>query len=356
MRCPECDSYIRSHTSICPECGSILVAEYIGALDNLEMGNWDPLIHLEKAQLSKISRASSADCTPSSINIEAQTGIFPKNEEKNYTTSLYECTCTDFSRVKSEIAPCKHMYRLAMELHILNLPFETGLNKNLKPKPDHPPKEDPHKNDLIITIRVPLKTMDCCSHFRECSDAQRCVIADREYSNTCRYRDKLENGIVFYGKNSNGFSLEKYNTFISIINSLSSTAQDFFRKLVKSMHPYNYSTHTFRYSDFPEFRTEIVMEVLSCGIFVSHPHIESVLENHKYAELKDILKKYYPTVEERASIGIPALNISGNKLVKVIMEHCKEYCDDIEGKYFRISVVDELFSYIVEYYHEYINQ
>lgn len=89
---------------------------------------------------------------------------------------------------------------------------------------------------------------------------------------------------------------------------------------------------------------------------VSKHYIESVLESHKYSELIDILKKYYPTTEDRASIGVPSLNISGNKLVKVIMEHCKEYCYDIERKYFRISVADELFSYIVEYYHEYINQ
>ena len=42
-----------------------------------------------------------------------------------------------------------------------------------------------------------------CSRFIECSDAKRCVHENKLYSKACMYRDNLDQGRIFYGKNRN---------------------------------------------------------------------------------------------------------------------------------------------------------
>jgi len=43
----------------------------------------------------------------------------------------------------------------------------------------------------------------CCSHFVECSDAGECVHKNKLYACACYYKENLESGNVFYGKNKN---------------------------------------------------------------------------------------------------------------------------------------------------------
>lgn len=43
----------------------------------------------------------------------------------------------------------------------------------------------------------------CCSRFIECSDRKKCVHENRLYSKACSYRENLEKGQIFYGKNRN---------------------------------------------------------------------------------------------------------------------------------------------------------
>ena len=57
-------------------------------------------------------RAASAECTPVSISVENQCGVF-SGKSGVYNTRLEECECRDFER---RGYPCKHMYRLAYEL------------------------------------------------------------------------------------------------------------------------------------------------------------------------------------------------------------------------------------------------
>ena len=46
-------------------------------------------------------------------------------------------------------------------------------------------------------------TFGCCNRYIECSDARRCVIAADRFSNGCQYRENLEAGRIFYGRNRN---------------------------------------------------------------------------------------------------------------------------------------------------------
>lgn len=45
------------------------------------------------------------------------------------------------------------------------------------------------------------KTFDICSYYMECSDNKKCVNPNKSFARECRYKDKLEKGIIFYGKN-----------------------------------------------------------------------------------------------------------------------------------------------------------
>lgn len=57
-------------------------------------------------------KAASAECTPISIEVDKQCGVF-SGTSGVYHTRIDECECVDFRRRKH---PCKHMYRLAYEL------------------------------------------------------------------------------------------------------------------------------------------------------------------------------------------------------------------------------------------------
>lgn len=74
---------------------------------------WDS-VHSEGDQKKRIARAYKAENTPVEISKEDFTGKFVGNHG-HYETSLDRCTCVDFIRRKK---PCKHMYRLAIELNL----------------------------------------------------------------------------------------------------------------------------------------------------------------------------------------------------------------------------------------------
>jgi len=80
-------------------------------------------------QLKRIKSAQSAKTTPSSIDKENKTGIFPGSGKKPYETTLHSCTCRDFFIRR---LPCKHMYRLKMELGLMQETAQTGVNKNME--------------------------------------------------------------------------------------------------------------------------------------------------------------------------------------------------------------------------------
>ena len=43
----------------------------------------------------------------------------------------------------------------------------------------------------------------CCSRYEQCSDAKECIHPDFILSRACAYRNNLEEGRIFYGKNRN---------------------------------------------------------------------------------------------------------------------------------------------------------
>lgn len=47
------------------------------------------------------------------------------------------------------------------------------------------------------------KPFGCCSKFKQCSDAKKCIHENKLYSMACSYRRNLDAGRIFYGENRN---------------------------------------------------------------------------------------------------------------------------------------------------------
>lgn len=84
---------------------------------------WDAEIHLTEHATKRLKSAKSAQLTPIKIEKEEMYGYF-RGLHGHYETWLDECNCNDFKRYR---LPCKHIYRLAIELGILNEKADTDI-------------------------------------------------------------------------------------------------------------------------------------------------------------------------------------------------------------------------------------
>lgn len=75
---------------------------------------------------TRLKKAQDKSLTPQEIDKAKQTGIFYGSGKDVYHTDLSFCPCGDFRKRKQ---PCKHIFRLAMELGIIDLPYKTGESK-----------------------------------------------------------------------------------------------------------------------------------------------------------------------------------------------------------------------------------
>ena len=95
----------------------------------MTFADWPDNIHSTKDQSKRIASAKSSATTPASIDKNQMTAIFPSTSFISYETTLKTCTCRDFTVRK---LPCKHIYRLAIELGLWKEHAESGINKNLQ--------------------------------------------------------------------------------------------------------------------------------------------------------------------------------------------------------------------------------
>lgn len=86
---------------------------------------WSEEDHLGKKQEGMISRAQLAETSPLPGSVDPINKTAKFYGEKLYEVSLEHCPCGGFHGK----APCKHIYRLAMELGIIDLPYKTGISK-----------------------------------------------------------------------------------------------------------------------------------------------------------------------------------------------------------------------------------
>lgn len=83
----------------------------------MTFGKWDESIHNDLEQLKRIASANSLKSAQVQVNKENQSAIIQGSGSTPYEITLNSCTCFDF---ESRQLPCKHMYRLALELGLLS--------------------------------------------------------------------------------------------------------------------------------------------------------------------------------------------------------------------------------------------
>jgi hypothetical protein len=90
---------------------------------------WNTTTHTTEHAIKRIQSAKTAKLTPIRINAEDCFGYF-SGKHGHYETWLDECNCGDFKRYN---LPCKHIYRLAIELGVLNEKAEMDSNMIQQP-------------------------------------------------------------------------------------------------------------------------------------------------------------------------------------------------------------------------------
>lgn len=91
---------------------------------------WAPEIHTTEYALKRIKSAKSAKLTPIKIDTTDFYGYF-QGYSGRYETFLDYCPCGDFRRSK---LPCKHIYRLAIELKIIDETADSDAFSVVTPK------------------------------------------------------------------------------------------------------------------------------------------------------------------------------------------------------------------------------
>lgn len=91
---------------------------------------WDEEVHTSDYALKRIKSAQSAKLTPLKIDTTDFHGCF-QGSHGRYETSLNYCPCGDFKRSN---LPCKHIYRLAIELGLINAKADSNPNAIATPQ------------------------------------------------------------------------------------------------------------------------------------------------------------------------------------------------------------------------------
>jgi hypothetical protein len=84
----------------------------------LKFGKWDESVHEDYEQIKRIATMQKIKAEKVSVYPETQTAKI-EGRDGIYDVTLDSCTCFDFA---TRGLPCKHIYRLAYELGLLELP------------------------------------------------------------------------------------------------------------------------------------------------------------------------------------------------------------------------------------------
>ena len=99
-------------------------------MDRMALDSWDFKDPGANGSISQVNRQKSArNLIVVEIDRASQTGTFlDRSKKATNTASLHQCDCRDFSFAgnsqRKSLRPCMHIYRLAMELGILEAQYE----------------------------------------------------------------------------------------------------------------------------------------------------------------------------------------------------------------------------------------
>ncbi|MCD7862400.1 MAG: SWIM zinc finger domain-containing protein [Lachnospiraceae bacterium] len=109
----------------------------------MTFGDWDETLHRDPDQIVK--RKNSKSVVLKDIDRETGSALAVGSADEPYVVTLNECTCGSFKTGK----PCKHMYRLASELGLIeDLPEPN--REAAKAFKENLPSEIKHFEDLYF--------------------------------------------------------------------------------------------------------------------------------------------------------------------------------------------------------------
>lgn len=118
----------------------------------MNFGNWDENVHTDYEQIKRIAFAQRIKPEKVTIHAEKNTAKIV-GSDGTYSVSLDKCTCYDF---ESRNLPCKHMYRLALDLGLLaDLPKSN--RKAAKTFKDNINDEIEHYKDLYFNGAISIE-------------------------------------------------------------------------------------------------------------------------------------------------------------------------------------------------------
>ena len=115
-------------------------------MDTITFGPWPAELHDQPDQKKRQESALDKKLTPLKVDFTEKSGVFHGSSTSQYRTTLYNCECGDFRRRK---APCKHMYRLSMELMVI-----PGIDKAESVNPKVLTARD---NDVFLSVEDVLR-------------------------------------------------------------------------------------------------------------------------------------------------------------------------------------------------------
>ncbi len=179
--------------------------------------------------------------------------------------------------------------------------------------------------------------IDCCSLYRECSDAKKCISQNIIVSQNCKYRKKLEGGIILFGKNANDFSKKKYEEFVESYKSLS----------IKEVETLDCILYYFFH----------VNPLLSVELWYYSPELDSLSEKgfiNSYLDIKSILARYsFNFIRKNALLDASPRPRKKEPFMKMLVESDHDFIEKYVKKFRSVSLPSKNLRYISELYKDY---
>lgn len=179
---------------------------------------------------------------------------------------------------------------------------------------------------------------DCCSRFMECSDAKKCVVKE-DYAVFCRYREKLLNGICFYGKNSNNFDKKTYEKYENAVKDLSEQEMRALRALC-----HLFTSH---YNGL-YFDTPMLHKLEERGfISITKDYSRIIPQVASYDDIKKCVKS-----SDKYKKNFPKLNSLFSVLVEWLMLNNSAICAELTAPYCNVKPEKDFNAYFesINYY------
>lgn len=226
-------------------------------------------IHNQEGQVKRINTAKKAEYTPIDIEKNSYSGVF-QGKIARYVTSLENCQCMDFFRNGQ---PCKHIYRLAMELDLIEGEYNSDLKKALnRPLPP---------NQLTFDEGISL--------INSVSDEAQQIVKDFLYNHLYQ---KCE--VYGFIKSENVTELIEHNIFL-IDNNTTALFDPYGRNEINNMvAPYN----------IPGFKKNWKKELLVEWIISNHPNIANEITTESivvtiHPQFTKIKRKVYSHLNQK---------------------------------------------------------